>query len=72
MTSLDSSSSTVRFHSGPTSPVVQAACASRATAGVITHSVRRIAWWRITEWSTYSASDTAPTDGCAIRAAADR
>ena len=72
LTPLDSISWTVRRHSGPTSPVVHAACASRATSGVITQSVRRIAWCRTTLCCSYSASLTAASDGWAIRASAER
>ncbi len=69
---LDSMSLTVRFHSGRTRPTVHAAWASRATSGLITHRVRRIAWWRTTACCSYSASLTAAIDGWAMRAVADR
>lgn len=44
----------------------------RATSGLATHSVRRIACRRTTLRSAYSASDTASIDGAAMRAAALR
>ncbi len=44
----------------------------RTTSGVATHSVRRIAWWRTSERSSYSARSTASREGERIRSAAER
>ena len=60
------------FHSAVAMAAVQAACTVRAVAGVYTHMVRRIPWWRTTDRASCNASPTAVSDGVAMRAASER
>ncbi len=62
----------MRRCSMPASFRVAAACISRAVAGVATHSVLRIAWWRTSVRSSYSARSMASNEGLAIRTRAER
>ncbi len=51
---------------------VAAAWICRITGGVATQRVLRIPWCRIRLRSVYSACSTASTEGCTIRAIADK
>ena len=71
-TPLSTTSRSSRRHSTGASAAVHAACTTRASSGVSTHSVRRMAWWRTRLRSSYSAVATAGREGSASRAAAER